>query len=254
MKINQVAAQLYTVRDFAKNPADIAKTLKKIRAIGYEAVQVSGVGPIDPTELGRMIKGEGLVCCATHEGDILTNAAGVAEKLTKLDCAYTAYPYPGGISFDTVESVKALAKKLDESGKILAAAGKVLTYHNHHIEFRKVEGQVALDIIYGETNPKYLQGEIDTYWVQFGGGDPVAWCEKLRKRLPLLHMKDYGVNAQSQVVYTEIGRGNLDWKRIVKAAEKSGCKWFIVEQDTCPADPFESLGVSFQYIKETLCS
>ena len=50
MKINQVAAQLYTVRDFAKTPADIATTLKKIRAIGYEAVQVSGVGPIAPAE------------------------------------------------------------------------------------------------------------------------------------------------------------------------------------------------------------
>ena len=31
MKIKQVAAQLYTVRDFARTPAEIAQTLKKIR-------------------------------------------------------------------------------------------------------------------------------------------------------------------------------------------------------------------------------
>ena len=51
MKIHQVAAQLYTVRDFAKTPPEIATTLKKIRAIGYESVQISGLGPIAEDEL-----------------------------------------------------------------------------------------------------------------------------------------------------------------------------------------------------------
>lgn len=254
MKITQVAAQLYTLRDQMKNPADMAVSLKKVRKIGYTAVQVSGIGPIDPVELKKMMDGEGLTCCATHEGNILTEPEKVADRLNKLGCTYTAYPYPGGITFDTLQAVKDLAAKLDKSGKVLSAAGKVLTYHNHHIEFRKVEGRLILDTIYAETNPRYLQGEIDTYWVQYGGGDPVAWCEKLQKRLPLLHMKDYGVKNDNQVVYTEIGRGNLDWKRIVKAAEKSGCKWFIVEQDTCPGDPFESLKISFEFIKDTLCT
>ena len=254
MKIAQVAAQMYTVRDFAKTPADIAKTLKKIRAIGYEAVQVSGVGPIEPAELKAMLDGEGLICCATHEGNILTEPEKVVEKLSKLGCKYTAYPYPGGVKFDTLDDVKALARQLNQAGKILADGGKVLAYHNHHIEFRKVDGRIVLDVIYQETDPRYLKGEIDTYWVQFGGGDPVAWCEKLRKRLPLLHMKDYGVNKENQVVYGEIGSGNLDWKRLVKAAEKSGCQRFIVEQDTCPKDPFESLKISFDYIKENLCT
>ena len=72
MKINRVAAQLYTVRDFIQKPADIAASLKKVRAIGYEAVQVSAMGPIAETELRRMLDGEGLVSCATHE-----NSAGI---------------------------------------------------------------------------------------------------------------------------------------------------------------------------------
>ncbi|RKX34780.1 MAG: sugar phosphate isomerase/epimerase, partial [Verrucomicrobia bacterium] len=44
MKINQVAAQLYTLRDHIKTPADIAASMKKVREIGYTAVQVSGMG------------------------------------------------------------------------------------------------------------------------------------------------------------------------------------------------------------------
>ena len=51
---------------------------------------------------------------------------------------------------------------------------------------------------------------------------------------------------------TEIGNGNLEWKEIVKAADEAGCKWYIVEQDVCPASPFDSLKQSYEYIKSEL--
>ena len=111
-----------------------------------------------------------------------------------------------------------------------------------------------LDLLYAQTDARYLQAEIDTYWVQYGGGDPVAWCEKLAGRLPLLHLKDYMFTPAAKPAFAEIGSGNLDWKRIIAAAEKSGCQWFIVEQDTCPGDPFDSVAKSYRYIAEHLCA
>ncbi|MEI8063705.1 MAG: TIM barrel protein, partial [Verrucomicrobiota bacterium] len=120
--------------------------------------------------------------------------------------------------------------------------------------FQRVAGRSVLEIIYAETDQRYLQGEPDTYWVQHGGGDPVAWCERLKGRLPIIHLKDYTVLSDNKATYTEIGNGNLNWKKIVAAAEKSGCQWFIVEQDTCLGDPFDSLGQSFEYIRDNLCS
>ena len=65
---SQIAAQLYTLRNFCKTPADIATSLKKVKQIGFDAVQVSGIGKIDPKELATILKGEGLACCATHIG------------------------------------------------------------------------------------------------------------------------------------------------------------------------------------------
>ena len=256
MKINQVAAQLYTVRDFAKTPPEIAKTLKKIRAIGYEAVQLSGLGPIGDKELLAMLKGEGLNCCATHEDSnmILNEPQKVVEHLQKLGCNLTAYAWPAGIKFDTLPEVKSFAARLNAAGKVLRAAGQVLCYHNHHIEFRRLDGKPILEILFEETDARYLQGEPDTYWVQHGGGDPVAWCQRLKNRLPILHMKDYTVNTNNQATFAEIGNGNHDWKRIIPAAEKAGCKWFCIEQDTCPGDPFDSLKQSFVFTKENLCS
>jgi sugar phosphate isomerase/epimerase len=109
-----------------------------------------------------------------------------------------------------------------------------------------------LDRIYDGTSKDALQGEPDTYWVQYGGGDAVEWCEKLKGRLPLLHLKDYQTNSENTAHMCEIGSGNLNFKKIVAAAEAAGCEWFIVEQDSCPGDPLDSLEKSFRYIQENL--
>lgn len=254
MKITQVAAQLYTCRELLKTPSDIAATLRRVRKVGYTAVQVSGMGPIPEEELNTILDGEGLVCCATHEpgGTILDEPQKVIDRLHKLRCKYTAYPYPSGVDFSSVESVTELIRKLDASGKALAEAGLTLCYHNHNHEFRKMGDKTILERIYGETNPKFLQGEPDTFWVHYGGGENVEWCEKLAGRLPLIHLKDYRVNEENKHAFCEIGAGNLNFKKIIAAAEKSGCQWFIVEQDTCPGDPVDSLAQSFEYIQANL--
>jgi sugar phosphate isomerase/epimerase len=256
MKIKQVAAQLYTLRDHLKTPADIAASLKKVRAIGYEAVQLSGLGPIDEAELVKMLKGEGLVCCATHEPslEIVNEPGKVVERLYKLDCKYTAYPYPAGIDFKDVAQVNQLIKQLNAAGELLAREHQVLAYHNHAHEFYRFQGAPLLEYIYAKTDPRFLQGEPDTYWVQAGGGDPVEWCRKLKNRLPLLHMKDYAVGPDGKPFFAEIGNGNLDFAAIIAEAEKSGCEWFIVEQDVCPGDPFESLAISFRYCRDHLAT
>lgn len=256
MKLTQVAAQLYTCRDLLKTPTDIAATLRRLREVGYTAVQVSGMGPIPEEELNKILDGEGLVCCATHEGAnvILDETAKVIERLQKLRCTYTAYPFPAGVDLSSEEAVDGLITKLEAAGAAMAAAGLTLCYHNHHQEFRKLGGKTILDRIYDNTTPKHLQGEPDTFWVQYGGGDNVEWCEKLAGRLPLLHLKDYEVNAENSHAFCEIGKGNLNFKKIIAAAEKSGCQWFIVEQDTCPGDPVDSLRQSFDYIKTHLIS
>lgn len=256
MKINQTAAQLYTLREQLKTPADIATSLKKVKKIGYDAVQVSGMGPIDESDLVKILDDNGLSCCATHEpGDaIINDTAKVIDRLNKLNCKYTAYPHPSNAYFTNLQGVKKLAAQLDAAGAEMAKEGITLTYHNHSIEFQRVEGKTILQWLYDETATENLQGEIDTYWVQHGGGNPISWCKKLNGRLPLLHLKDYIVNEKSEPVFAEIGNGNLEWKSIIDAAEQAGCLWYIVEQDTCPADPFDSLKQSYNYIGENLCT
>jgi len=251
MKLSQVAAQLYTVRDFCQTSAALAATAKKIRAIGYEAVQLSGLGPIATKEIVAIMAGEGLVICATHEpsGVILDEPGKAIATLQALGCRLTAYPYPGGVDFGDAASVMTLVRKLDAAGAKFRAAGLTLGYHNHDIEFLKFQGAPVLEYIFAHTDPRHLVGELDTYWIQYGGGDCLEWCRKLRGRLPFIHLKDYAMTRERKPTWCEIGAGNLPFGRIIAEAEASGCGWFIVEQDTCPRDPFDSLKSSFDYLR-----
>ena len=252
MKISQVAAQLYTVRDFCKTPDDIARSLEKIAKIGYQAVQSSALGPIPDADLVQLCRDNGLTLCATHESieDILDNPEKVIAHLQNLDCQHTAIGFPSGVDLGSKEGVLSFARRFESSAQKFVAAGLSASHHNHHHEFRKIEGKTIIEILLEQTQA--VTFELDTYWVQYGGANPTTYCEKCDGRLPLLHLKDYWVDNDSKPGFCEIGNGNLEFPSIIAAAEKSGCEWFIVEQDSTPADPFDSLQISFDFIKTHL--
>ena len=254
-KLSNVAIQLYTLRDFCKTVPELEKTAEKVRKIGYTAVQASGLG-VTPAEAKKVFDAAGLTVCATHESSdlILQKPEEACERLHQIGTKHTAYPWPAGIDFGSEESVRKFAKDLDAAGAIMAKNDCVLSYHNHAVEFVRFGKATVLDYIYESTNPANLKAELDTYWVQLGGGDPTSWVEKVSGRTPLLHLKDYIVGLDSKPVYTEIGNGNLDWKRILTAAEKAGTEWLIVEQDSCPGDPFDSIKISYDYLQTLLKS
>ena len=87
-----LAAQMYTVREFTKTPADIAASLKKVKALGYDAMQVSAFGEVDTQELKNLADGEGLDICATHTGyeRMRDETQAVIDEHLTLECNYPA--------------------------------------------------------------------------------------------------------------------------------------------------------------------
>jgi len=257
-KIEQFAVILYTLRDFLKTPEEIDATFAKVAKIGYQAIQVSGMAKdvLSAEGIAELAAKHGLTICATHEPgvDICDDTSAVIERLNKLGTKYTAYPFPAGVDCGSESSISELIAKLEAAGKLMAEAGQVLTYHNHAHELHTINGTTMLERLYDETTPAYLQGEIDTFWIQRGGCDIIEWIEKLDGRLPLIHLKDFKVSPTGEVDFAEIGNGNLNFPKIIAAAEKAGCEWYIVEQDSCPGDPFDSIQQSFEYIQANLVS
>lgn len=253
---SQLAAQLYTVREHAGTPKAIARTLKRVRKIGYQSVQLSGLGPIDPCELKSMLDDAGLQAIGHHTSmDQLRNdLVGLIDMLHCWNCDYTAVAYLADSERKTAAAWKARAKEMSRFGAELVKEGITLQYHNHSFEFmRYSNGTCGLELLYEHSDPKCLQAEIDTYWVAHGLADPVAWCERLKGRLDQVHFKDGCIDEKTGTHrFCEVGTGNLNWPAIIKACKSSGTRHFIVEQDAHwkGKNPFKSLEISYKNLRE----
>jgi sugar phosphate isomerase/epimerase len=247
----KLAAQMYTVREFTKTATDFAASLRKLKAIGYDAAQVSGIGPIEPDEVARILKGEGVTCCVTHVAlqRIQNEPEKVIAEHHSWGCGLTAiggYYKPDA----TADDWKAFADEFGRLAEKFESGGVRLGYHNHSHELIDLGGgETAMSILLSRC-PRSVWFEIDTYWIQHGGADPVDWIERSFGRIPVVHLKDMRVqrNKEGKVepVMAEVGEGNLNWKRILPACRDAGVQWYAVEQDVCPRDPFDCLAVSLR--------
>lgn len=247
----QLAAQLYTLRQITQTAADFAGAMRQVRAIGYTAVQVSGIGPIPPVEVKAIVEECGLVICNTHIGydRLLNDLPAVIEQHRLWNCRHVAVgSMPGAYRETGVEGFRRFAREATEIGRRLHDAGLTFSYHNHSFEFVRFGRHTGLDILYAESDPRYLQAEIDTYWVQHGGGDPAEWIRRMKGRMPVVHLKDM-VMWNGQQTMAEIGEGNLNWPAILEACRESGVEWYAVEQDECQRPPLESLAISYANLR-----
>jgi sugar phosphate isomerase/epimerase len=247
-----IAAQLYTVRQFAQTHEGLRDSLQKIRAIGYTAVQVSGIGPIPDADVKQLMDDFGLTICNTHvrPSEALWNNLDAVIAQHKLwNCQHVAIgSMPQAFRAEGEAGFRRFAREASQIGEKLAAAGLTFSYHNHSFELVRFGKLTGLDILYGESDPRYLQAEIDTYWIQHGGSDPAAWIRRVAGRMPVVHLKDMVILSDVQVM-AEIGEGNLNWPAILQACREAKVEWYAVEQDVCQRDPFESLKISYDNLR-----
>jgi sugar phosphate isomerase/epimerase len=251
----QLAAQMYTLREFTKTPADIARSLGRVKQMGYNAVQLSALGPIDPNELARILKNEGLTCVATHTSlqRMQSEPQKIVEELELWGCELTAIGgfFPKAEDF-TLATWQKFVADYNDAAKKFAGTGIRIGYHNHSHELARVDanpgGKTAMDLLFETLSPD-VWFEIDTYWITHGGGDPAAWVRKCKGRIPAVHLKDMGIRTDRTPFMMEVGEGNLNWPAVLQACRDAGTRWCIVEQDTCYRDPFDSLALSLENLR-----
>lgn len=238
------------------------ETLRKISAIGYNAVEISQI-PMTPenvaeldrsrSELGMDIaalsvametpKGRPGDSLEEHFDKIVDDAKRLDTKLLRIGML----PFP---AMKSIGAVIDFAKQANEYAERLQEQGLGLYYHNHHIEFAKFDGKYMLDII-AENSPA-MGMEIDVHWVQRGGLDPARTLAKYAGRTAMVHLKDYRIGELPEVAFgmlqtgdfpgfmqefknvvqfAEVGEGNLDFPAIIPAAQAAGAQYMLVEQD-----------------------
>lgn len=250
-KIEKLGVQVYTIRDFMKTEKDVKESFKKLKALGYDQVQTAGSW-ISYEAYAEIAKEEGIEIIGTHEDyDLMVEDFDAAYK--KQEILGTNIMGIGGFWDKEFEKYVEFVKQANIVGEKVRAKGGRFTYHNHHHEFIKYSnGQTAMDYLVENLNSETTSFVLDTYWVQRGGGDVCFWIKKLSDRIDILHLKDFMVyrdeNEVVQPMFAEVGNGNLNWDGILEAAFDAGVKYYVVEQDICAGDPFESLKISSEFM------
>jgi sugar phosphate isomerase/epimerase len=247
----KITAQLYNTRDYCKTPDGIEATLRRIKAIGFDVIQISGFGPCDPDLITGWVKELGLEVCITHSPwPRMTDAAELKKLIAehrKLGCKIIGLgARPGDAYPNSYEGWTRFIKKANEITKQIKDEGLDFSYHNHDFEFEKWNGVTAFDRLIEEAPD--LLFTLDTFWVQAGGASPLKYIKKLEGRIKVVHFKDFRiVNRERQ--FAEIGQGNLDWDEIIPICNSTGISYAAIEQDAnWLADPFESLAMSREFL------
>ena len=247
MKKEQIALQLYTVRDVAAR--DFVGMLRQVAEIGYRAVELAGFGGLSVADLRETLDRCGLRAVAAHVpyAQFEERASGVMADLKALDCAFAVVPALPQEYRDDQELLRAAARNFNAWGALAQEVGLRFAYHNHAFEFAPLpSGTLPYELLVNETDPALVNFEIDLFWVQYGGADAQEWTGRLKGRAPLLHVKDMA--AGESRADTPFGTGIMPWDQLLAVGEESGAEWYIVEQDH-PQNSLDDVRTSLQNLE-----
>jgi len=221
------ALQLYTVRDFTEK--DLIGTLKEVKAMGYDTVELAGTYGKPAAELRAILDEIGLLAISAHVGinAFEEDMSGTVADYKTLGCKYIGIPWlssellPGGENW---EVTKATIQKIIAACK---EAGICVMYHNHAHEFDKLPtGEYINDALLAQLPG--IAAEVDTGWVDAVGLCPAEYIAKYSGRCPAVHLKDTDRVAKED---RPTGHGTQDMPAIIKAAEAAGSVVLISELD-----------------------
>ena len=139
-----------------------------------------------------------------------------------------------------------------EAGKKMKKKGLTFAYHNHALEFARLEdGRTIMDVLIEETDPETFFFIPDTYWIHMGGVNEADYLKKLNGRVKVCHFKDWKVKLGENVgSITELGCGSLDFDACYAVCKEIGASYIVYEQDNnFETDPLKSTAVSYANLK-----
>ncbi len=245
--INKIGLQLYSLREELEQ--DFAGTMRKVRKMGYTAVETYGFSGTSSKEAAVLFQDLGLTVTGAHAdlplGD---NKNKVLDMMGMYEAKWLLCPYLPSDQFTSEDNVRRLCDRLNESDAIARANGLSFAYHNHWFEYEPVDGRLAYEIMLEELEPTIFF-ELDTYWIRTAGIDPVTIVKQMGSRAPLLHIKDGPATIKGDMV--ALGEGIIDIPAILDASGDNA-EWLIAELDRCATDMLTAVDKSYQYLAKTL--
>ena len=276
------AVQQFMLGTVLNNEKQARDTLKKIKAAGYDGIELCGF-MIHPTGLmvrlmtkaagmptgsgGKLdwhslIQESGLSVVSLHTdlGSLERDSAAVAAEAKSFSTDKAVITGMYRFAYGDEATVRDLAKRLNKAGEAMSKEGVQLLYHNHNCELQRVSGDKrAYDILVDETDPAFVNFEFDSYWFADGGADPLTWMERLGSRMRLWHINDRGTRltgpAMTPILKSdsmELGTGNLPLEQLAGQAKVNGIDGVILEshRNWIDKSPIHSFELSAKWLNE----
>ena len=257
-----IGAQLYSVCGMCKDMNGVERTLREMKNIGYDSVQVSGF-QYDPNRVAEIAEEIGLHVGLTHTSipEIINNTDAVIERHMILGADTVGIGSPagyvkneGGVREFRIED---MIRDLTPAVCKIQEAGLNFGVHNHQYELWDLGGYNALDVLYEKTNWNFT---LDTGWVDFTGNDCVSIIKRFKDRLRYVHLKDFrapllgegdnDIDNSNRVVPLYRGQTPVD-KILVALQEVGTCNVAYVEQDNAShkEDPYAEMRASYEALR-----
>ncbi|WP_408070117.1 sugar phosphate isomerase/epimerase family protein [Butyrivibrio sp. JL13D10] len=258
-------------------------TLRAIKSAGYDGIELNDfmIKPTPfivrlltkfagmPTGNGgkldwkKLISESGLKVISLHSylNSIEENPEAVAKEALSFGTNTVVITGMYRFDYGNALEVKKLAERLNNAGKALLPYGVKLLYHNHNVELQKIsEDKTAYDVIIENTDPQYVNFELDTYWIADGGADVTALIDKLSDRMVMWHINDRGCRKKGPFITpilkedaAELGTGNMALGTILeKVRANSKVEAIVLEthKNWIDNDPVKSLIVSAEWFRK----
>lgn len=247
-RLRRIGLQLYSLRDDAKR--DLERTIADIASAGYHDVELLGSMNnfgMPPAKLRAILDRNSLRASSTHVGgnalDDLQHQFDDAQTLGHEYITVASLPIakPGKL-----DDYRRWADRLNEAGRVARERRVWIAFHNHADDFVVIDGQVAYDVFVARTDPSVVRLQLDTGNLAMAGRDPMEYMKRLGDRYWLFHIKD--VPRLRSEADTELGKGIIDFRALLRSIDHIDEKHLFVEQETYPGAPLDSIRQDFVYI------
>lgn len=248
-----IGLQLYSLRDMVRKEG-IQAVLEVVAEIGYKNLETAGYGDgkiygLDPVDFKKRVDDLGMRCTSAHlgqnysretESDVMKWWNTAIEAHLKAGLKYLVQSSMPVHQDSEIEKLQMYCDYFNMVGEKCKNAGLSFGYHNHAGEFKKIGDKVIYDYLINNTDPEYFMLQLDVYWCQEGGADPVDYLKKYPDRIRLTHIKDE----------KEIGAsGKMDFEAIFKQMYANKIKdWYVEVERYTNNDPVASVRESFEYL------
>ena len=273
------AVQQLMIGKACKSEECAEEILRRIERSGYDSIELNGfmlrpssaivkvlttvagmkLGNCGKLDWVELIENSDLSVVAIHEdlGTIEKNFDAVVQEAQDFDCDTIVVTGMYKFDYSKRKKVKKLCKRLNDAGKLLSKSGIELMYHNHNAEFLRYYSDNVYGKIIELTDPKYVNFELDAFWVADAGVDPLLVMDALGSRLKLLHLTDRGARKGTKIFTpivkqkcVELGHGNLNLVAYCEKSKNLGVETVVLESHNnwIGKDPIKSLQVSSEFL------